>query len=545
MRLEPEEVEKALDALERAVLAQPGLAAELEASRREYFLQGEPPPGGEETPRALRRHREWFLLERPSNVLGGAPVEWVLHRLDDVDESELQEDALRALLASRCSVFQVTGVAEGEGVWVRDLAAMGEYPLSEPEGSRALSADDVLVGRLFAIGESLYNVSPAAGVFRSSKLLRALLADFEQLRQARRGVLRLTQAELEAMFWRRIEPASTDAVAAARTALVAGGVDSERVEQILNDLRRSPFDPSLVVHGGDDVLGSVLDSLAFDTRMDLDVARRVLLDAWAVLAASDDDATAASDDSPRGPQDARAAIEAFDAGRRAGKDLETLFRELERDLDLESETYDPDGIDGAPAPDFPGVVGAMVEEFLWELGRTQGESAALEASAVRAFGEFGADYGVFENLTGRELVLFTSVWLPERKLLRSADEVRRMLHALREFCAWSQENHDVALLDAYEKAIPPMERALARLVEAQRWCRSDGGQASTLYEVADLDGPRPTLRDAYGTSFTADLEPRLAAALEVGDRLRARRVEGGRVDVFCCYPQQSASITRG
>jgi hypothetical protein len=41
------------------------------------------------------------------------------------------------------------------------------------------------------------------------------------------------------------------------------------------------------------------------------------------------------------------------------------------------------------------------------------------------------------------------------------------------------------------------------------------------------------------------LEPRLAAALEVGDRLRARRVEGGRIDVFCCYPQQSATITRG
>jgi ABC-type nitrate/sulfonate/bicarbonate transport system substrate-binding protein len=164
---------------------------------------------------------------------------------------------------------------------------------------------------------------------------------------------------------------------------------------------------------------------------------------------------------------------------------------------------------------------------------------------MRAFGEFGADYGVFENLSGRELVLFASVWLPERKFLRSAAEVRRMLGALREFCAWSQENHDVALLDAYEKTIPPMERALARLVEAQRWCRSDGGQASTLYEVADLDGPRPTLRDSHGGCFEADLEPRLAAALEVGDRLRARRVEGGRIDVFCCYPQQSATITRG
>jgi hypothetical protein len=544
MRLEPDEIEKALALLERAVLAQPGLAAEFEASRREYFLQGEPPPKDEETPRALRRHREWFLLERPSNVLGGAPVEWVLHRLEDIDVEELSEDALRALLASRCSVFQVTGVAEGEGVWVRDLAAMGEYPLSEPEGSRALSADDVLVGRLFAIGESLYRVSPAAGVFRSSKLLRALLADFESLRQARRGVLRLTQAELEGMFWRRIDPVRSDAVGAARGALLAGGVDSARIEQIFADLRRSPFDASLVVHGVDDVLASVLESLAFDTRMDLDVARRVLLDAWVELSAPTESDTTESEERNDRVQDARAAIEAFDAGRRAGKDLETLFRELERDLELESETYDPDAIDGAPAPDFPGVVGAMIEEFLWELGRTRGEAESVEASVVRAFGEFGADYGVFENLTGRELLLFASVWLPERRMLKSAEDVRRMLRALREFCAWSQENQDVALLDAYEKTIPPMERALARLVEAQRWCRNDGGQPSTLYEIASLDGPRPTFSDARGDRFEADIEPRLAAALEVGDRLRARRVDGGRLDVFCCYPSQSASIAR-
>ncbi|MBM3989053.1 MAG: hypothetical protein FJ294_13985 [Planctomycetes bacterium] len=544
MRLEPDEIDKALSALERAVLAQAGVAAEFEVSRREYFLAGEPPASDEEAPRAFRRHREWFLLERPSNVLGGAPVEWVLHGLEDIEAAELHEDALRALLASRCSVFQVTGVAEGEGVWVRDLAAMGEYPLSEPEGSRALSADDVIVGRLFAIGESLYRVSSAAGVFRSGKLLRALLADFESLRQARRGVLRLTQAELEGMFWRRIEPVRSDAVGTARAALAAGGVDSGRIEQIFADLRRSPFDASLVVYGVDDVLASVLESLAFDTRMNLGIARRVLLDAWAELAAPSSTEASASEGREERVHDARAAIEAFDAGRRAGKDLETLFRELERDLELESETYDPDAIDGAPAPDFPGVVGAMIEEFLWELGRTRGEAQSREVSLVRAFGEFGADYGVFENLSGRELLVFAAVWLPERRMLKSAEEVRRMLRALREFCAWSQENHGVALLDGYEKTIPPMERALARLVEAQRWCRNDGGGPSTLYEIASLDGPRPTFSDARGESFEADIEPRLAAALEVGDRLRARRVEGGRLEVFCCYPAQSASIAR-
>lgn len=543
MRLDPNDIERTLALLAQTVLALPGLELEFETSRREYFLNGAPPEGNDETPRALRRHQEWFLLERPSSALGGVPVEWVLHRLTDLDAPELDEDALRGLLASRCSVFQVTGVAEGEGVWVRDLAAMGEYPLNEPEGSLALSADDVVVGRLFAIGESLYRVSPAAGVFRSSKLLRALLADFEHLREQRRGVLRLTQAELEGMFWRRIEPEVADPLDKARTALAGAGLDEARIERIFAELRRSPLGDDALLVGAGDALGGVLEELAFDTEVDLELARRVLQEAWIVLSRPDGGVAAPTEETRTSSADAQAAIEAFDRGRREGRDLETLFRELERDLELETESYDPDGIDGAPAPDFPGVVAAMIEEFLWETGRVKGEAASREVAPVRAFGDFGADYGVFENLGGRELVLFAAVWLPERKLLKTPDEARRMLAALRAFCAWSQENQDVALLDAYERDVATLERSLPRLVEAQRWCRSDNGQASQVFEVTSLEGAFPSVRDARGDEFPVELEPRLADALQPGDRLRARR-NGARLDVFCCYPPESAALTR-
>ena len=542
MRLDPNDIERTLALLAQTVLALPGLELEFETSRREYFLNGAPPEGNDETPRALRRHREWFLLERPSNALGGVPVEWVLHRLEDLDAPELEEDALRGLLASRCSVFQVTGVAEGEGVWVRDLAAMGEYPLNEPEGSLALSADDVVVGRLFAIGESLYRVSPAAGVFRSGKLLRALLADFEHLRQQRRGVLRLTQGELEAMFWRRVEPEVADPLEKARTALSNAGLEDARIERIFAELRRAPLTGAPLILGVDDALAAVLEELAFDTQVDLELARRVLQEAWLVL--SRPDGGIVPDEEERASAaNAQAAIEAFDRGRREGRDLETLFRELERDLEIESDTYDPDGIDGAPAPDFPGVVAAMVEEFLWETGRVRGEAASREVAMVRAFGDFGADYGVFENLGGRELVLFAAVWLPERKLLKTPDEARRMLAALRAFCAWSQENQDVALLDAYDREVATLERSLPRLVEAQRWCRADNGQASQVYEVTSLEGAHPSVRDTRGDEFQVELEPRLADALQPGDRLRARR-SGARLDVFCCYPPESGALVR-
>jgi hypothetical protein len=545
MSFEPIDVDRALEELRQVLAARPEVASEFLASRTEFFGQVAPLADGDEARRAARRHSEWFLLERPSNALGGAPIEWALHTRSELGDAELSDEALQALISSRCGVFEVTTVTPGEGAWVRDLGAGGEYPLHEPAASLELAPKDVIVGRLFAVGASLYGVSPAAGVFRNTKLLDALVRDVETLRAGRRGVLRLSQLELENMFWggpASSAPKHGDPVVRAREFLVGAGVSDEFASSLLEQLRSTPYEAARLVHGVRDGLAQVLERLAFETNVDLAQARVLLLEAWPALAAPTVPRKR-SDPAPARRGDVRSAIDAFDRGRDAGRDLEELFRELERDLELEPEEIDPDAIDGAPAPDFPGVVNAMVEEFLWEVEREHGANEARQLAPISKFAQFGAHIGVFENMGAHDLLLFAAVWLPERGGLRDADQASAVLSALKRFCAWSQESQDVALLDAYSGHVEPLEPALPRLIEANalRDEATSDPSRGVLYEFLRRDGTRATLRDRQGDEHQLELDSKLAGKLEPGDWLRAS-VEGDVARVHCCYPPQMAQL---
>jgi len=278
--------------------------------------------------------------------------------------------------------------------------------------------------------------------------------------------------------------------------------------------------------------------------VDLEPARRLLLEAWPELSPPTGAATPkvrSTGDTPRG--DVRAAIEAFDRGRGEGRDLESLFRDLERDLELESEEYDPDAIDGAPAPDFPGVVGAMVDEFLWEFAQEHGAEAARQLSALQIFARFGQHIGVFENLGAHDLLLFAALWLPERGGLESAEQAREVLQALKRFCEWSQSNHDLPLLDAYNAQLAPLEATLPRVVRANT-LRGDQAAApdrGQLFEIVETEPSRATLRDRSGSQYTARLPQQLAPLLTPGDWVRAS-LHDEAADVHCCYPPQVAAL---
>ena len=97
---------------------------------------------------------------------------------------------------------------------------------------------------------------------------------------------------------------------------------------LLARLSREPRDPDQLVHGAGDVLGRILDEIAFETELDLDRARAALLRAWERISEPDENerarpaAPAASPSTPGDPEDdaARArAIDAFAAGRAAGQ----------------------------------------------------------------------------------------------------------------------------------------------------------------------------------------------------------------------------------
>jgi hypothetical protein len=448
--LSQDNLERTFDWFETALARDATLTREFGESRRAYFAHRASVAALDAL--AHRRHLEWFLLERFSPGRGGVPIEVLLHDARaaalEADEGETtREVALAAMLASLASVFEVTSVLPGEGAWVRDLAGGGEYALEEPEASFALELGDLLVGRLFDVGDTVHRMSSAAGFFREKRLREAVERDLERARAARRGSMRLSQAELERMFWGDPGASRTEAHPGtkARELLIGSGAPADLVDSVLADLAATPFDKARVVHGGGDALGQALDRLAFETSIDLETARQALFEAWAALAVE-------RDAEERGEQpgaserareiDVAAAISAFDQGREAGRDLEQLFQELERDLGLEG---DEEGREDEPVPDFPGAVGAVVEEYLWDLAR-QGEDELARAHAVlRKLGAFGTSIGVFENLTARDLLTFCAVWVPEFGGLREAEEARALLEALKAFCAWCEEQQDLPI----------------------------------------------------------------------------------------------------
>ena len=531
MSVTSEQIDETLESVRAIVCRDAAVAAEFEASRDEFFLSGLPV---EATARRLaeRRHSEWFTLERPSATLGGVPVETLIHA---ETEEELDEEALGALVSSHCGVFEVTGIKLGEGAWVRDLAALGEYALHEPEGSSALHVGDLLVGRMYPVGESLQRLSPAVAIFREKRLSVALARDFERARSTRRGVVRMSQAEIERMFHGPAADEQADALEAARAFFASNGLDAATIAALFAELERTPFDATQTVYGRGDALARILDRLAFETPVDLEPARRHLLAVWPRLSPM----PAASAEAPaRGGGDVHAAIAAFDRGRREGRDLEQLFRDLERDLELEDEGEAGDEL---LAPDFPGVVGAMVEEFRWEMRREHGDAAIERYEPLTLFAEFGQHIGVFDNLGSRELLWFTSVWLLDHNRLESAEQAHATLGALAEFCAWCEAAQDVPLATALAPHRATLDEALPRLVEANHWRASGRADEGELFEW--LGGATRTLvRDRGGVEREARVPAELAARLRLGDRLRASLAADGELRVFCCYPAVSAEL---
>ena len=531
-----EALERALDDLLH-LSAAGGAATEIDKTLRSFGVSPDhADAGGPEEALAARRAVEHFLLERHSSALEGVPVELAAHGALGAPEDLPEEELLRALVGSFSGVFEVTDVRPGEGLWVRDLLAFGEHPVAEAEGSRALAAGDVLVGRLFPLEAGLHRISHAAGVFRNRELVEALTRDLERARQGKRGVLRLSQAELETMFWGRAAEVEREHVLArARQVLVEGGLADGEVELVFARLAAAPAAPRGVAPGVGDALGEILAGLAFSSEVDLGAARRALLEAWPRLA---------SPERPAGPKhrrsaDVREAIAAFDRGRSEGRELEELFEKLERDLDIEQD----EPVEVEPAPDFPGVVGAMVDEFLWDIEREHGRARAEPFAILRKLSDFGGSIGVFEELGARQLLSFATIWLPEWGELGGADDAHSVLAALRAFSGWCEERQEVPLREVYERELAPLESSLPRIAEANLARRpSEEASAGEVFLVREAGAAELRVQDSTGAELTVAADPALAVHLRPGDHLRASAGEDGALTVHCCYPPECAAL---
>jgi hypothetical protein len=531
------------------------LAAELAASAA-VFYPGPRPPGAA----AARRHAEWFLFERPSAALEGVPGERLADRWRALARPG-DRARIDAFQSSHAGVFEVTGVAPGDGAWLRDLLGLGEYPLEEALASQDLAVGDVLVGRLYPIGSGQFVASPAASVFRNAELLAALRRDLERMRAARRGSLRVSQAELERMFFAlpAVAPDAERRFAAAVEVLTECGIERAEAEGAVRGLVETPWDASGALPGANDALGALLDRLAFDTGVDLERARRALLAAWQSAAEARSQASAspapAPNASPRsagrtGRARVRNALEAFDRGRASGRDLERLFSELESDLGLEPGSTALEDDDGTPAagapPVFPGLVGALLAEYRWELEQRDAERTPALLEPLARLERSAADVGQIEDLDGSVLLDCAARSALEERSLASEAEAEALVSALQEFARWCDETQGLRL----EREFAPLAQALAsslpRLAVANRGLSLPVSRAAPLYVLeADAGGELVARRaDGSGGSGAAlrlELDESRCTRLRAGDLVRGR-THAGRLQPMTFYPREARAL---
>ncbi len=558
LRTDP--IDACFEALEREIERDPALSRELAESRGEFFRSAN---GAEEDPGvaalAERRLLEWFLLEKERSGAAEARVAGLIERCARATANG--EEITRALTDSHASVFEVSSVELEGGIRLWDLTGLFECTALEPDGSRLLETGDLIAGRVFPTPGSTCRISRAAVVWRNPKLLAAIRADLERARSSgpngRRGTLRLRQSDLEAMFHGRSEaesaageaenPGAPDAVARARRLLASAGVDEAEIESIFRFLAQEPpgegdLVPGLLP-GGRDALAAVLDELAFGTSIDLENARVSLADAWKELHTRRSSARPARRETA--PADVASAVAAFDRRRTEGVSLDDTFRDLERDLGLADEPSEDE--EDTPAPDFPGVVGAIVEEFLWDEEREHGERDAERSAILRSLSRFASGIGIFENLTARELAAYACHWVLAERVITTAADAERLLDALGRFCVWAQETQEVPLGETFAPVLTSLRGSLPRLAEANRRSMSGGPKEGLDWlDVAAIeaeDALRVTVRPGEESLVRAD--PAIVALLRAGDVLRGRRTEGGVLEIHGCFPAEIRQLEGG
>lgn len=524
-----------------------------------------------------RRYLEWFLLERPSEALGSIPLEQFFAGLAE-DVGVERARAYAALRGSRVGVFLVARIAENDGLLLEDLLGRGQYVVPDPLLVGGIDVGDLIVGRIYPedlehAGEKTnWGLSSAAAVFRNDQLVRALKRDLEAMRGRTRGPLRMTQADIEQMFFSRAVVVERDpeeaprldprvSERAARALLDEAGIGPDRAAEFLATLALNPLPEDDLALGGDDPLGWILEELAFETSVALDHARSVLADYWRACAAAEKskDMVGESDSST---SDAAAALARFDEGRAAGKNLDALFAQLEAELgiedagpsvddgplellaaDDESEDAEGEEVTFRPAPDFPGVLGALVQEFLWDAARIEGvelETFAMQHRNLELFAQFGMFLGHADELADQHVELFLGRWIWEAGRLALGDyDAEGAIRSTRAFCAWLAEFHSSELLTELGGLFEGLLGDARRIQELNRSvgeANPERKQPATLafFEFVSTSGEEARWLDQKGGAVETQI-PKGCESLMSGDMVAAER-QGSLLNVWLIYP---------
>jgi hypothetical protein len=238
--------------------------------------------------------------------------------------------------------------------------------------------------------------------------------------------------------------------------------------------------------------------------------------------------------------DPHSALEAFDRGRAEGRDLEQLFQQLEHDLgvldedDAGEEAKETDeSEDDAGAAEFPGLIGALVDEFLWEIELEQGIEETRPSGVLRALGRYGRDLGVLEDLDRTRLLDFSARWLLDEGEVKDAGELATLFAALAAFCRWCEEQHDLPLAKSFGSTLESLSVSVPRHLRLRQAGKDGAGLGA--YRVTSVRPREATASDRGGNERVFALNERQAAELREGDLVRLAR-KGERDVLGASYP---------
>lgn len=503
----------------------PRLVAELARAQREFFgAAGRPAGAGAEAAAAATRFAEWFVLERESDVLGAVPVlALVRGRSDAAEVLELMRDSTAGVFrieSARDREAQATDLQDGEVVDLRE-----QVP-------GTLARGDLLIGRLYSVGEGGHVPSVAATLHKDAEVLgEAIVRDLARLDLGRR----LSQVEIEHVFLRgrQLVPDAAEALpplerleAEFETLLTKAGRSPHEVQALATALREAATPGQ--------VMGPLLDELAFETDADLDEARRLMLQLWTALRRVGTPPPARPEpkrkrDEPRSVPGLGANIaKRIEQGLARHEDLEAMFADVEN---LFGERIDPDepleGSDGVEDGDLAG----LVAEFLWETGNEHGELADVLASLVRQQRERPVPMLDAERLTGTDFLrLAVACYLAAAPADR-VERIRAVGSALERFVGWLASAQEIelesgwntveAVLLAHADRVGAASLALSTKATAASppslWRVLATGERE--FELTEIDS---------GTTHLVATSTEAARQLRVGDLLIAGIVPGAR-----------------
>lgn len=535
-RDEARAVEVAIAHLSARLMAEPHLHAEVQRARRQFFGSDKPTVIRGAQQAAEQRFAEWFALERESEVLGTAPIE----------VPRLVADTT-GLAGSLMGVFLVAA-ADDDGVEARDLQDDELIDLGVPP--KSLQQDDLLVGRLFPRADGRWMPSSAAAVFRPGlALAEAFRRDVARVELDRR----LYQIEIEHLLLRRTDQTPSPTAAVLEPPVggpVAHPVDHvplERLEAELDALLQTTAGRHTATNVSEQlaacerpgvVMGPLLEELAFDTAVDLDRARRLMLQIWNAYHGTAEVPAADALPIQRAPGETlgEQLVRALDDGLRKKRSVDDLFAQLERMAGLEPGTADAgenpfdeenDEPDLANASDGQRLVGngmtgdldPLVQEYLWECGRDDDATARPLQLLVELQGNAAVPRTDLEEVTGHDLMrLLLHCYLGAAPTERAAT-VRAAWAEVQRFYAWAQQVQELDLAHVLQACRGGIVEQLDRLQAAGLGLSTEGTATGvpTILEVEDTGPAGIGVRSDESGHHWLTLAPATAALLRQGD----------------------------